>query len=136
MATPLDAAMNTVGQVFQDALGSIYSPALMSFAIATSLIAFLICILDWITTLLFGRPSLLQVGYGGWRTLQSILLWSFCACLGAYLGGLVKLFDIDSVNARLIVGFGWPTVLPRLLALAAETKEEEQNEESEEEENS
>ncbi len=131
-ATPLDTAMGTVGQIFQDAIGSIYSPALMSFAIATSLIALIICILDWIGTLLLGRSSLLGVGFGSWRTLQSILLWGLGAGLGAYLGGLVKLFDIESINARVIVGLGWPTVLPRLLAMVAETeREEEQNEEEE-----
>ena len=124
--------MDTVGQIFQDAFGSIYSPALMSFALATSFIALIICILDWIGTLLLGRSSLLGVGFGNWRTLQSISLWGLGAGFGAYLGGLVQLFDIESVNARVIVGVGWPTVLPRLLAMATEIEgEEEQSEEEE-----
>ena len=86
----------------------------------------------WIGTLLLGRSSLLGVGFGNWRTLQSILLWGLGAGFGAYLGGLVQLFDIESVNARVIVGVGWPTVLPRLLAMANEIGgEEEQSEEEE-----
>ena len=126
----------SIEEISQSVLQRIYMPGLLSFALATSFFALLTCVLDWIGTLLSGRPSLLRVGYGGWRTLQSILLWGLGAGLGAYLGGFVRLFDIDSKNAQLIVGIGWPTILPRLLALATETKEEEQSEEIEEGENS
>lgn len=52
--------------------------------------------------------------------------------MGAYLGGLVELFDIESVNARVIVGIGWPTVLPRLLSMAADNVPEEEHDEREE----
>lgn len=69
---------------------------------------------------------------GDWRTFQSILLWGVGAVLGAYLGGLVQLFDTESINARVIVGIGWPTVLPRLLAMASGgTPEVEQDDEEE-----
>ena len=124
-------AMDTIREVFHDALASVYDPAVLSFAIACGFIALVICMFDWVGTLLLGRSSLLGVGFGGWRrTLQSMLLWGFGAVLGAYLGGLVQLFDIESVNARVIVGVGWPTVLPRLLAMASErSPEEEQYEE-------
>ena len=122
--------MGTFSQVFRDALNSVYDPAVLSFAVACGLVALVICVLDWIGNLLFGRSSLLGVGFGGWRTVQSMLLWGVGAVLGAYLGGLVQLFDIESVNARVIVGLGWPTVLPRLLAMASgSTREEEQDEE-------
>ena len=122
--------METLSDVFRDALGSVYDPAVLSFAIACGVIALVICVLDWVGTLLLGRSSLLGVGFGGWRrTLQSMLLWGFGAVLGAYLGGLVQLFDIESVNARVIVGVGWPTVLPRLLAMASGSAPEEQGEE-------
>ena len=47
----------------------------------------------------------------------------------------MRLFDIDSNIAPVIVGLSWPSVLPRLLALATQTKEEEQSAEIEEEEN-
>ena len=97
-----------------------------------AVLALVICVLDWVGTLLLGRSSLLGVGFGGWRrTLQSMLLWGFGAVLGAYLGGLVQLFDIESVNARIIVGVGWPTVLPRLLAMASGQKPEEEQDEEE-----
>ncbi len=46
--------------------------------------------------------------------------------LGAYLGGLVELFDTDSVMARVIVGVGWPTILPRLLSMASGNAGEEE----------
>jgi len=123
-----------IEDIFQDALIRIYRPGLMSFALATSIIAIIICILDWIRTLLSGQASFLKVGYGGRRTLQSILLWGLGAGFGAYLGGLVRLFDIDSNIAPVLVGISWPTVLPRLLALAAEPKEEEEQSEGIEEE--
>lgn len=122
-------------EIFQSVLQRIYIPGLLSFVLATIFFALLICILDWIRTLLSGQASLLQVSYGGWRTLQSILLWGIGAGFGAYLGGLVRLFDIDSNIAPMVVGLSWPSVLPRLLALATETKEEEQSAEIEEEEN-
>ena len=123
--------MKTLSDVFHDALTSVYEPAVLSFALACGLVALVICVLDWVGTLLLGRSSLLGVGFGGWRrTLQSMLLWGFGAVLGAYLGGLVQLFDIESVNARVIVGVAWPTVLPRLLAMASgSTPEEEQDDE-------
>ena len=125
-----------IEDIFQDALMRIYRPGLMSFALATSIIASIICLLDWVGTLLFGQSSLLRVGFGGWRTLQSILLWGMGAGVGGYLGGLVRLFDIDSGSAPVIVGLSWPIILPRLLALVAEPKaEEEQSEGIEEREN-
>ena len=122
--------METLSDVFRDALESVYDPAVLSFALACGVIALVICVLDWVGTLLLGRSSLLGVGFGGWRrTLQSMLLWGFGAVLGAYLGGLVQLFE--SVNARVIVGLGWPTVLPRLLAMASEGPQEEEQDEEE-----
>ena len=124
-------AMDTIGEVFHDALASVYDPAVLSFAIACGFIALVICVFDWVGTLLLGRSSLLRVGFGGWRTLQSMLLWGAGAVLGAYLGGLVQLFDIESVNARVIVGVGWPTVLPRLLAMVSGSPPEEEQEEEE-----
>ena len=124
--------METLSDVFRDALESVYDPAVLSFALACGVIALVICVLDWVGTLLLGRSILLGVGFGGWRrTLQSMLLWGFGAVLGAYLGGLVQLFDIESVNARVIVGLGWPTVLPRLLAMASEGPQEEEQDEEE-----
>ena len=103
-----------------------YDPVVMSFALACGLIASVICLLDWVGALLLGRSSLLGVGFGGLRTLQSILLWGVGAVLGAYLGGLVELFDTKSVTARVIVGVGWPTVLPRLLSMASGSVAEEE----------
>ena len=46
-----------IEDIFQDALIRIYRPGLMSFALATSIIAIIICILDWIRTLLSGQFS-------------------------------------------------------------------------------
>ncbi len=124
--------MEAVEHIVRDAFASIYNPTILSFALASGFLALIICVLDWVGTLLFDRSSLLGVGFGGRRTLQSIVLWGFGAGLGAYIGGLIQLFDTESVNARVIVGVGWPTVLPRLLSMAAETvPEEEQGEEEE-----
>ena len=116
----------TLREVFQNALTSVYDPCVLSFALACGFFALVVCLLDWVGTLLLGRSSLLGVGFGGWRTLQSMLLWGVGAVLGAYLGGLVELFDTDSVMARVIVGIGWPTVLPRLLSMASGNAGEEE----------
>ena len=123
--------METLSQVFRDALNSVYDPAVLSFAVACGLVALVVCVLDWVGTLLYGRSGFLGVGFGGWRTVQSMLLWGFGAVLGGYLGGLVQLFDIEGVNARVIVGLGWPTVLPRLLAMASGSPSEEEQDEEE-----
>ena len=83
----------TLRDVFQDALASVYDPAVMSFALACGIIAVVICLLDWVGTLLLGRSSLLGVGFGGLRTLQSMLLWGVGAVLGALprrSGGAVR----------------------------------------------
>ena len=104
--------------ILRDALKSVYDPAVLSFALACGFIALLICVLDWVGTLLLGRSSLLGVGFGGWRrTLQSMLLWGFGAVLGAYLGSLVQLFDIESVNARV---YSWSRVADRASATAGD----------------
>ena len=124
--------METLSDVLRVALKSVYDPAVLSFAVASGFVALVVCVLDWVGTLLLGRSSLLGVGFGGWRrTLQSMLLWGFGAVLGAYLGGLMQLFDITSVNARVIVGVGWPTVLPRLLAMASGSPPVEEQDEEE-----
>ena len=123
--------MEALSQVFRDALNSVYDPAVLSFAVACGLVALVVCVLDWVGTLLYGRSGFLGVGFGGWRTVQSMLLWGFGAVLGGYLGGLVQLFDIEGVNARVIVGLGWPTVLPRLLAMASGSPSEEEQDEEE-----
>ena len=123
--------MEALSQVFRDALNSVYDPAVLSFAVACGLVALVVCVLDWVGTLLYGRSGFLGVGFGGWRTVQSLLLWGFGAVLGGYLGGLVQLFDIEGVNARVIVGLGWPTVLPRLLAMASGSPSEEEQDEEE-----
>ena len=58
--------METLSEVFRDAVKSIYAPDVLSFALACGLIALVICVLDWVGTLLLGRSSLLGVGFGGW----------------------------------------------------------------------
>ena len=123
--------MEALSQVFRDALNSVYDPTVLSFAVACGLVALGVCVLDWVGTLLHGRSGFLGVGFGGWRTVQSMLLWGFGAVLGGYLGGLVQLFDIEGVNARFIVGLGWPTVLPRLLAMASGSPSEDEQDDEE-----
>lgn len=44
--------------------------------------------------------------------------------LGDLPRGLAELFDVQSANARIIVGVNWPAVLPRLIALSTEAGEE------------
>jgi hypothetical protein len=67
------------------------------------------------------------------RTLQAILLWGVGAGVGAYVGGLIELFNIESVSSKVIVGISWPTILPRLIAISTVEEKEEEQEESQEE---
>ena len=113
--------------VLTEALGALYSRPLAVFALSSGLIATFILLLDLVATKLLDTTSLLKLGYGGGRALQSVCLWGLGAGLAAYLGGLAELFDVQSTNARIIVGVSWPTLLPRLIALSAEAgKEPEQ----------
>ena len=122
--------------ILREAIVSIYARELAVFAVATSLVATAIWFLDWLGTKLFQRSSLIGVGYGGIRTIQSLVLWGFGAGIAAYIGGLAELFDVNSLNSKIIVGVGWPTILPRLIAMSTQEEEEqpEQPVESEEEE--
>ena len=119
--------------VARDAVGSIYQHELAVFAVACTFIAIFIWFLDWITTLLFNRSSLLGVGFGGMKTFQSLVLWGFGAGVAAYLGGLAELLNIGSTSSKVIVGIAWPTILPRLITLAANKGEPEQQDQAEEE---
>ena len=113
--------------LLQHTLQRIYRQDVLSFALASGLVALVVCMLDLVGTVLFGRSGLLGVAFGDWRrNLQSILLWGFGAALGAYLGGLVGLFDTSTPIAPVIVGIAWPTILPRLLSMAAKSEPEEE----------
>ncbi len=48
--------------------------------------------------------------------------------LAGYLGGFIRLFDISADFSFIIVGAGWPTILPRIVALSRRREEEEQRE--------
>ena len=54
-------------------IGSVYRREVATFAIGTMTISLIMCLLDWIITKLFNTPSLLKVGYGGLRILQSFV---------------------------------------------------------------
>ena len=116
--------MDELLTVVTEAVGSFYSRPLAVFAVSSALVATFVLLLDLVTTKLFDTTSLLKLGYGGFRTLQSLCLWGLGAGLAAYLGGLTELFDVQSANARIIVGVSWPAVLPRLIALSTEAGEE------------
>jgi hypothetical protein len=111
--------MDELQAIIGEALSSVYRRQLAVFALTTALIATLILVLDMVQAKLRDTTSLLKVGYGA-GTLPSVCMWGVGAALAAYLGGLLELFNVESVNARIIVGVSWPTVLPRLLALADE----------------
>jgi len=115
-------------------IGSVYRPELAIFAIGTITISLILCLLDWISTKLFHTPSLLKVGYGGLRTFQSLMFWGLGAGVAAYVGGLAELFNVQSMNTKIIVGLGWPTVLPRLIEMTEKEDEPEQPEQIDEEE--
>ena len=125
------AAAERIAQIFQDALSLVYSRDVLVFSIACGFFAVSVCLLDLVWTRLSQRPSLLGVGFGTVRrNLQSVLLWGCGAVLAAYLGGYLELFNINSRTAPALVGVGWPTILPRLLAMAAQSNlEEEQGDE-------
>ena len=126
--------MNEIVGIIIQGVSSIYRHDLAVFAIGTSTLSLILCLLDWVSSKLFNTASLLKVGYGGMRTLQSFFFWGFGAGLAAYVGGLAGLFNIQSINSNIIVGVGWPTILPRLIEMAAKEEELEQDEQISEEE--
>ncbi len=123
--------MDELLAVALEALGSLYTRDIAAFAVSASVIAIFVWALDHIGAKVLDTTSLLGVGYGGIRSYQSFLLWGLGAGIAAYLGGLAELFDVQSTNAKIMVGIGWPTVLPRLIALSADIGDEpEQDDES------
>ena len=127
--------MDEIICVIIQGVSSIYCQDLAIFAIGTSTISLLLCLLDWLSTKLFQTSSLLNVGYGGFKgvtTFQSFLFWGLGAGIAAYVGGLTELFNTESMNSKIIVGVGWPTVLPRLIDMAEKEGEPEQIEQIDE----
>ncbi len=126
--------MNEILEIIAQGVSSIYRHELAVFAVGTSTLSLLLCLLDWTSSKLFNTASLLKVGYGGIRTLQSFLFWGLGAGLAAYVGGLAGLFNIQSINSNIIIGVGWPTILPRLIEMVEKEEEVEQDEQVSEEE--
>jgi hypothetical protein len=126
--------MDALIGIISDAVGLLYKRDLAVFAMSTMLISILIWALDWVGAKLLDKSSLLGVGYGGFRSLQSLLLWGVGAGLAAYIGGLAGLFNSQNINSTLIVGVSWPTVLPRLIAMSSQKEEEEEESNQAEEE--
>lgn len=126
--------MNEFFQVIVTGIGTIYFHDIAIFAIGTTVLSLGLCFLDLISTKLFQTPSLLKLGYGGINTLKSLFYWGIGAGIAAYIGGLAEFFNINSMSSKLIVGVGWPTVLPRILEMADKESEPEQKEQIEEEE--
>ena len=71
---------------------------------------------------------------GGINTVKSLFFWGLGAGIAAYFGGLAEFFNINSMSSKLVVGVGWPTVLPRILEMADKEEEPEQEEQQDEEE--
>ena len=111
--------MDELLAVALEALGSLYTRDIAAFALSASVIAIFVWALDLVGARLLGTTFLLGVGYGGVRSYQSFVLWGIGAGIAAYLGGLAELFDVQSTNAKFVVGVGWPTVLPRLIKSSA-----------------
>lgn len=129
--------MNEFLQVIFAGISSVYVKPVALFAIGTATLSFGLCLLDLLSTKLFKTPSLLKIGYGGINTVKSLFFWGLGAGIAAYFGGLAEFFNINSMSSKLVVGVGWPTVLPRILEMAdkeAEPEQEEQQDEEEEEE--
>ncbi len=128
--------MDDFSNIISGAFGFLYKEEVATFAVASMFIAAFIWLLDLFTTLFSGKSMLLGVGTGGVRNIQSLVLWGVGAGVAAYIGGLAGLFNLESKNAMLAVGIGWPTVLPRLIALSEEaaTKSKSAIEEPEQQE--
>ena len=113
--------MDAFSKIFSDAFIFVYREDVAVFAVASMFIAAFIWLLDLFTTWFSGKSMLLGVGTGsGFRKFQSLVLWGVGAGVAAYVGGIAGLFQLDSISAMLAVGIGWPTVLPRLIALSEE----------------
>ena len=129
-ATILAESATTVdpeeASILEEALSMVWEKESAVFAVAVFFLALLIWILDCIQVKVLGNNSLLKVAYtGAWSAIQVTLFWSLGAALAAYVGSLIDLFA-TSKTSMVVVGIGWPAVLPRLIQMAEESPEDEQ----------
>ena len=90
-----------------------YSSAV--FALASSFYGIIIVMLDFCTSKVTDRDSLLKVTYRGFGTIRMLILWGFGSGLAGLVGSGFGIFEI-SQTACIAVGAGWPIILPRVLA--------------------
>ena len=120
--------MNELYRIFLEAASSIYQRDIAVFAVSSLIIALLVWSLDLITAKVTGKSVIIGAGVGGMRYFQSLMLWGVGAGVAAYIGGIAELFNITSMSAKIAVGVGWPTVLPRIIAMNESTEDAEQDE--------
>lgn len=102
----------------------------LKFTVASAVMGFIIVLVDYGAFKLKGT-TYLKLDYKGSQAFLNFLWWGACAGLGGYIGLIAGLFQND-VKASLMVGVGWPFILPRLIE-ARRAEEEEQIEMVEEE---
>jgi len=132
----MDSVMEEELVVLKEVVAFIYVRETAIFSAKTSCVALIIWMLNWLAIKLqvVQPPGFLKAGYGGVRSVQSLILWGIGAGVAAYAGGLFELLNVQSKIATLTVGITWPTVLPRLIAMSAEEFELEPEEAGETEE--
>ena len=119
--------MPELPEIINNAFASIYDKAGAEFALAAMFVSIVVWLVDRIQMVAFGNNSLLGVGAGGLRTFQSLLIWGLGAGVASYLGAIAGILETDGMNARIVMGVGWPTVLPRLVKMAGQEGEPEQD---------
>lgn len=87
---------------------------LLVFSIASGCIGLIVVFLDFLVVKATQRNSLLKLSYSGFRGVSVFFFWGIGACLGAYVGGAVGIFELNRV-ASVFVAVSWTAVLPRVL---------------------
>jgi hypothetical protein len=120
--------MDELYGIILEAASSLYQRDIAVFAVSSLIIALLIWLLDLITAKVSGKSVIIGTGVGGIRYFQSFMLWGVGSGVAAYIGGISGLFNVTSMSAKIAVGVGWPTVLPRIIAMKESSEESEQEE--------
>lgn len=96
---------------------------ILVFVVACAIVGIFAVVLDVLYYSIRGE-SLLKLKHGPIKSFGWVFAWSLGAAIMGYLGQITDMFKV-SLAATVIVGFGWPMLLTKLLRRVRDEIEED-----------